>query len=203
MTRWFDLNDAQWAILESLLPAPRRPGRPSKWTKRQLIDGTRRRVRVGAPWRDVPECHGSWQAVYALFRRWRRDGIWARILASPQARAADVLGPGRSGYVPTRGIRPRPIYGHLRRRGIGCTIPEAADQIGHRIRRGGRPPDTTSSPSATWPPSTSQPSTNGSAYFETRAGEGLLVRGGLLHAGQYGGFALGWSRAYVAAERDS
>ncbi|WP_425567908.1 transposase [Nonomuraea dietziae] len=32
------------------------------------------RVRVGAPWRDVPECYGSWQAVYSLFRRWQRAG---------------------------------------------------------------------------------------------------------------------------------
>ncbi|WP_372509003.1 transposase [Actinomadura madurae] len=48
---------------------PRRPGRPSKRTRRQLIDGIRRRVRTGAPGRDVPDCHGSWQAVYGPFRR--------------------------------------------------------------------------------------------------------------------------------------
>jgi transposase len=40
------------------------------------------RVRVGAPWRDVPACYGSWQAVYALFRRWQRDGTWATILTT-------------------------------------------------------------------------------------------------------------------------
>lgn len=87
VTRRFDLTDAQWASLEPVLPAPRRPARPSKWTKRQLIDGIRWRVRVGAPWRDVPACHGSWQAVYALFRRWQRDGVWTCILAALQARA--------------------------------------------------------------------------------------------------------------------
>jgi len=87
VTRRFDLTDAQWAILEPLLPAPRRPGRPSNWTKRQLIDGIRWRVRVGAPWRDVPGCYGSWQAVYALFRRWQRGGVWAGILATLQVRA--------------------------------------------------------------------------------------------------------------------
>lgn len=87
VTRRFDLTDGQWAILEPLLPVPRRPGRPSNWTKRQLIDGIRWRVRVGAPWRDVPECYGSWQAVYALFRRWQRGGVWARILAALQVRA--------------------------------------------------------------------------------------------------------------------
>ena len=49
-----DLTDAQWAVLEPLLPRGRKPGRPVKWTKRQLIDGIRWRVRAGAPWRDVP-----------------------------------------------------------------------------------------------------------------------------------------------------
>jgi transposase len=87
VTRRFDLSDAQWARLEPLLPVPAKPGRPSKWTKRQLIDGIRWRVRVGAPWRDVPECYGSWQAVYGLFRRWQRAGIWPQILTGLQARA--------------------------------------------------------------------------------------------------------------------
>jgi transposase len=86
-----DLTDAQWAVLEPLLPVGRRPGRPSEWTKRQLIDGIRWRTRVGAPWRDVPERYGSWSAVYALFRRWQRDGTWARVLQALQA-MADAAG---------------------------------------------------------------------------------------------------------------
>jgi len=87
VTRRFDLADGQWAVLEPLLPAGKKPGRPSQWTRRQLIDGIRWRVRVGAPWRDVPGCYGSWQAVYGLFRRWQRAGIWAQVLAGLQARA--------------------------------------------------------------------------------------------------------------------
>jgi transposase len=87
VTRRFDLTDAQWARLEPLLPQPAKSGRPSKWTKRQLIDGIRWRVRVGAPWRDVPECYGSWQAVYGLFRRWQRAGVWRQIITALQARA--------------------------------------------------------------------------------------------------------------------
>jgi transposase len=59
--------------------------------KRQLIDGIRWRTRVGAPWRDVPERYGSWSAVYALFRRWQRDGTWARVLTALQA-LADAAG---------------------------------------------------------------------------------------------------------------
>jgi transposase len=91
VTRRFDLTDGQWAVLEPLLPKPKKAGRPSKWSKRQLIDGIRWRVRVGAPWRDVPDCYGHWRSVYGLYRRWQRDGTWARILAGLQGRA-DALG---------------------------------------------------------------------------------------------------------------
>ena len=87
VTRRFDLTDVQWAVLAPLLPTPTRSGRPSQWTKRQLIDGIRWRVRVGAPWRDVPACYGRWQTVYGLFRRWQRAGVWDRILTALQTRA--------------------------------------------------------------------------------------------------------------------
>ncbi|GLY68763.1 IS5 family transposase [Amycolatopsis taiwanensis] len=82
-----DLTDAQWAILEPLLPVGKKPGRPPKWTKRQLIDGIRWRVRVGSPWRDIPPAYGCWQTVYGLFRRWQRAGVWALIVAVLQGRA--------------------------------------------------------------------------------------------------------------------
>lgn len=47
----------------------------------------RRRTRTGAPWRDVPERYGPWNRVYDLFRRWHRDGVWARIVTRLQAEA--------------------------------------------------------------------------------------------------------------------
>ncbi|KAK1177832.1 IS5 family transposase [Streptomyces sp. NBS 14/10] len=82
-----DLTNARWAKLEPLLPAGKKSGRPPVHTKRQLIDGIRRRARAGAPWRDVPERYGPWGTVYGLFRRWQRDGTWHRIFEQLQARA--------------------------------------------------------------------------------------------------------------------
>ncbi|SCL14946.1 Putative transposase of IS4/5 family [Micromonospora rhizosphaerae] len=87
VTRRFDLTDVKWAKLEPLLPSGKKPGRPPKWSNRQLVDGIRWRVRVGSPWRDVPECYGPWQTVYGLFRRWQRAGVWQQIVAGLQARA--------------------------------------------------------------------------------------------------------------------
>ncbi|MFQ6332185.1 IS5 family transposase [Nocardia sp. CWNU-33] len=86
-----DLTDAQWARLEPLLPRSKKAGRPSKWTKRQLIDGIRWRTRAGVPWRDVPAEYGSWQAVYGLFRRWQRAGAWSVMVTSLQV-LADAAG---------------------------------------------------------------------------------------------------------------
>ena len=91
VTGRLDLSDAQWAVLEPLLPRAKKPGRPPKWTKRQLIDGIRWRVRAGAPWRDIPPAYGHWATVYGLFRRWQRDGTWAKVLAALQA-LADAAG---------------------------------------------------------------------------------------------------------------
>ncbi|MFC4566128.1 IS5 family transposase, partial [Nocardiopsis mangrovi] len=82
-----DLTDAQWALLEPLLPAPAATGRPPVRCKRTLIDAARWRTRTGAPWRDLPAGYGPWQTVYDLFRRWKQDGTWARILARLQAHA--------------------------------------------------------------------------------------------------------------------
>jgi transposase len=87
VTGRFDLTDAQWAILQPLLPKPKKAGRPPKWSKRQLINGIRWRTRTGAPWRDIPAEYGPWQTVYGLFRRGQREGTWAQVVEGLQARA--------------------------------------------------------------------------------------------------------------------
>ncbi|MEV4881532.1 transposase [Streptomyces cyaneofuscatus] len=61
-------------------------GRPAL-RRRRLIDGIRRRVRTGAPWRDLPPEYGPWQTVYGLFRRCQRDGVWAAVPTRLQAQA--------------------------------------------------------------------------------------------------------------------
>ena len=86
-----DLANCEWSVLEPLLPAGKKAGRPPKWARRQLIDGIRWRIRAGAPWRDVPPCYGPWQSVYGLFRCWQRDGTWRKIVTALQA-LADAAG---------------------------------------------------------------------------------------------------------------
>jgi transposase len=86
-----DLSEAQWAVLEPLLPAASLRGRPRRYPLRALVDGVRHRTRVGCPWRDVPERYGPWWRVYALFACWQLLGVWERIEVALIA-AADAAG---------------------------------------------------------------------------------------------------------------
>jgi transposase len=86
MGRRGELTDGAWARLRPLLPGNGRRGK--QWRDhRQVINGILWRLRVGAPWRDVPERYGPWQTCYDRFVRWRRDGTWDRLLAHVQAEA--------------------------------------------------------------------------------------------------------------------
>ena len=81
------LTDAQWARLAALLP-PEKPatGRPAK-PHRAVVEAILWVLRTGAPWRDLPEEHGSWSTAASRFYRWRIAGIWDRVLAALQADA--------------------------------------------------------------------------------------------------------------------
>lgn len=114
----FDLIDVQWAVLEPLLPAPKGPGRLSLWSRRQLIDGIRWRIRVGAPWRDVPPQYGSWSAMYALFRRWQRDETWKKVLTALQALADAAGGITGDASVDSASARAHQHAAGARKRGI-------------------------------------------------------------------------------------
>jgi transposase len=86
-----DLTDAQWALLEPLMPAQPRQGH--RWSDHRLImDGVFYRTRTGTPWRDLPERFGPWQTVYNRHRRWSADGTWERILAALQAGCDEAEG---------------------------------------------------------------------------------------------------------------
>jgi len=37
-------------------------------------------LRLGCPWRDIPDHFGSWSSVYTRWRRWNATGLWKSIL---------------------------------------------------------------------------------------------------------------------------
>jgi len=98
------VTDAQWAILEPLLPAPGstagRGGRPEKHCRRAIVDAILYIVRDGIAWRQLPVEFPPAGTVYAVFARWARSGAWQRILDALRDR---LRVPGRAGPVPDRG----------------------------------------------------------------------------------------------------
>jgi putative transposase len=76
-----DLSDAEWAILEPLIPAPKPGGRPAKWPRRLLLDGIFYLVRSGCKWKLLPREYPPSKTVYHYFLLWRLDGTWERLNA--------------------------------------------------------------------------------------------------------------------------
>lgn len=74
-----DSSDAEWAVLEPLIPAPKPGGRPVVHARREICNGIRYALRAGGAWRLLPHDLPPWQTVYGYFWRWRRDGTWDRI----------------------------------------------------------------------------------------------------------------------------
>ena len=78
------VTDAEWAILEPLLPAPGstagRGGRPEKHCRPVIGDAILYIVRGGIAWRQLPVEFPPAATVYAVFARWAGSGGWQRIL---------------------------------------------------------------------------------------------------------------------------
>ena len=82
MSRDRVLTDAQWALLEPLLPSSKgKQSRPFR-DHRQVLEGIVFRLRMGCPWRDLPERFGPWQTVWKRHARFSKDGTWDQILAA-------------------------------------------------------------------------------------------------------------------------
>jgi putative transposase len=85
-----DVTDAQWAILQPLIPAARRGGRPRKTDMRAVLDALFYHTREGGSWRALPHDFPPWKTVYNYFQWWTWDGTWQKLLDAlhPRARAA-------------------------------------------------------------------------------------------------------------------
>ncbi len=89
-----DLTDAQWALIESLLPDPNTDGRPEKHPRREIINAILYVVRSGCPWRYLPADLPPWQTVYWYFARWEDAGVTERLLAALRIKARVQAGRG-------------------------------------------------------------------------------------------------------------
>ena len=74
----YDLTDFEWRVIEPLLP--NKPRGVPRVDDRRVLNGIFWVLRSGAPWRDLPERFGPRATCYNRFARWRKAGVWDRLM---------------------------------------------------------------------------------------------------------------------------
>ena len=74
-----DLTDAEWRIIEPLLPAPKSVGKNREVDFREVVNAIFYRADNGLKWRAIPAEFPAWQTVYGYYRLWVRLGVWEQI----------------------------------------------------------------------------------------------------------------------------
>jgi transposase len=73
-----DMTDAEWAVIEPLLPAPGwlagRGGSPATYCRRDIVDAIRYLVHNGCVWRPLPADLPRWRTAYGYVRAWAASG---------------------------------------------------------------------------------------------------------------------------------
>jgi putative transposase len=78
-----DLTDAQWAIVEPMIPHAKqstRGGRPRKVDMREVLNTLFSLNRSGCQWEMLPHDLLPKSPVYDYFAQWRDDGTWAKLV---------------------------------------------------------------------------------------------------------------------------
>jgi transposase len=74
----YELTDGEWVAIKPMLP--NKPRGVPRVNDRRVLNGIFWVLRSGAPWRDLPDDFGPYTTCYNRFVRWRRAGVWGRIM---------------------------------------------------------------------------------------------------------------------------
>jgi putative transposase len=75
-----DLTDVQWRLIERVFNSPGKRGPKHGADLRRVVDAMLYISHTGCQWRYLPETFGPWTRVWSQFRRWSRNGTWAKAL---------------------------------------------------------------------------------------------------------------------------
>ncbi|GAB4480244.1 MAG: hypothetical protein OHK0018_11690 [Erythrobacter tepidarius] len=78
--RRYELTDGGWSIIAPLLP--NKPRGVPRVDDRRLPNSILWRFRTGSPWAEISGRFGPSTTCYNRFVRWRKAGVWDRLLAA-------------------------------------------------------------------------------------------------------------------------
>jgi putative transposase len=87
-----DMTDAEWKILEPLIPPAKEGGRPRTTDMREVLNAIFYINRTGGQWRALPHDFPPWSTVWTYFRTWRNDGTWQRMHTALRERGRVSMG---------------------------------------------------------------------------------------------------------------
>jgi transposase len=74
----YDLTEFEWKTIQRLLP--NKPRGVPRVDDRRVLNGIFYQLRSGSPWADLPERYGPYTTVYNRFNRWRKNGVWDKLM---------------------------------------------------------------------------------------------------------------------------
>jgi transposase len=74
----YDLTEKEWQAIKPHLP--NKPRGVPRVDDRRVLNGIFWVLRSGAFWSDLPERYGPPTTIYNRFNRWRKAGVWDRLM---------------------------------------------------------------------------------------------------------------------------
>ena len=74
----YELTNSEWKAIEPCLP--NKPRGVPQVNDRRVLNGIFWVLRSGARWADLPERYGPPTTIYNRFNRWRKAGVWDRLM---------------------------------------------------------------------------------------------------------------------------
>ena len=97
-----DLTDAEWSLIEPLLPPPSPRGRPRTTDLREVCNALFYMLMTGCQWRAVPKCFPPFTTIQNYDYRWSKTDVYGRMV--DEFRTLARIDAGRSEHPTAAGI---------------------------------------------------------------------------------------------------
>ncbi len=87
-----DLTDAEWSVIEPLIPPPSKMGRPRTLNMRKVVNAIQFMLGTGCQWRAIPKCFPPFTSIQNYFYSWIRGGVLDEMLGALRSLARGLAG---------------------------------------------------------------------------------------------------------------